>query len=70
MTIQEAKDFLQSQGYYVGNLWSTVDVTDMYPCTEEEAQFILDGALDNEGITEQIFASIKDLAEDKGLTKI
>lgn len=70
MTIEEAKDFLHSKGYYADCLWTTWDVQHLYECTEEEAQSILDGALNNEWITEQIFATIKDLAEDKGLTKI
>ena len=56
--VQKAKAVLKQHGYYVDNLWSTQDVTDRYECTEEQAQEVLDKALTNEYITEQVFLTI------------
>lgn len=70
MTTEEARELLRANGFFTDNLWHISDVKDNYKCTDEEAQSILDGALTNGWIMEQIFATIKDLAEDKGLTKI
>ena len=66
MTTNEAKQLLEERGYYTECLWATTDVQAQYKCTEKEAQEILSAALNNECITEQIFATIKDLAEEKG----
>ena len=52
--IEQAKAILKQHGYYVGNLWSTQDVTDYYNCTDEQAQEVLNTVLSSEGIMEQI----------------
>jgi hypothetical protein len=66
MTIQEAKDFLHSEGYYVGNLWTTQDVRFNFNCTEEEAQSILDLALTNDATMNQVWFAIDMIAIDRG----
>ena len=66
-TVEEAKAFLTEQGYYTGNLWCVEDVQSRYECTEEEAQDVLDGALNNEATMEQIWFAINFHAENDGL---
>lgn len=61
--IEQAKTILKQHGYYVGNLWTTQDVTDRYECTDEQAQDILDTALNNEATMEQIFYAIGDACD-------
>lgn len=56
--VEKAKAVLKQHGYFVDNLWSTQDVTDRYECTEEQAQEVLNKALTNEYITEQVFLTI------------
>ena len=68
-TVEEAKAYLTEQGFYTGNLWSVEDVQDNYDCTEEEAQEVLDGALQNEATMEQIWYAINFHAEDNGLER-
>jgi hypothetical protein len=61
--IEQAKAILKQHGYFVDNLWSTQDVTDRYECTEEEAQEVLETALTNEWVMEQIWFSIDDACD-------
>lgn len=68
--IEDAKEVLRNAGFFVDNLWSVNDVKDRYKCDDDTAQNILNGALTNEWISEQIFSTIKDLAEDEGLEEI
>jgi hypothetical protein len=68
-TVEEAKAFLTEQGFYTGNLWSVEDVQSNYVCTEEEAQDVLEGALNNEATMEQIWFAINYHAENDGLKK-
>ena len=66
MTIEQAKQVLKENGYYVDNLWhiddvklqSDVDVDD------DTAYDILNSALTNDWIMEQINVSISQLIED------
>ena len=41
MTIQEAKDFLRSEGYFVDHLLHVTDVQDKFKCDDDEAQDVL-----------------------------
>jgi hypothetical protein len=68
--IEDAKEVLRNAGYFVDNLWNVEDVKVRYKCDDDTAQDILNGALTNEWISEQIFSTIKDLAEDEGLEEI
>lgn len=56
--IEEAKKTLRSAGYFVDNLWCVEDVQTNYYCTEEEAQEVLYGALQNEATYQQIWEAI------------
>lgn len=69
-TIEQAKQVLRDNGYYVDNLWSVEDVVSNYNCTDEEAQEVLDGALQNDATMEQIWYAIDFHAEEIGLTKV
>jgi hypothetical protein len=69
-TIEQAKQVLRDNGYYVDNLWSVEDVVSNYNCTDDEAQEVLDGALQNDATMEQIWYAINFHAEEIGLTKI
>ena len=68
-SIEEAKAFLTENGFYTGNLWCVEDVQSKFECTEEEAQDVLDGALQNEATMEQIWFAINYHAEEQGLIK-
>ena len=63
LTIQTARKFLEQEGYYVDNLWHLDDVMESYECDEETAWEILDSAVSNDWITEQINVVISDEAE-------
>jgi len=58
MNIKQSKELLESNGYYVGNLWSVDDVHSRYECTNEVAQEILNKALTNEATMEQVWLLI------------
>jgi hypothetical protein len=61
--IAQAKKLLKDNGYYVDNLWQTKDVKMNYDCTEEQAQDILEKALNNDGTMAQQWFSIRYYAE-------
>lgn len=69
LTEQEAKAFLTEQGFYTDILWCIEDVQNNYECTEQEAQHVLHGALNNEATMEQIWFAINYHAENDGLIK-
>ena len=56
---EHAKQVLKDAGYYTDNLWHVSDVLNYHYCTDNKAQEILNKALTNEWITEQINAQIK-----------
>jgi len=60
--IEEAKNLLKKNGYYVDNLWHVDDVKQVVKCGNKRAQRILHEALTNEATFDQIWFSIKDLA--------
>lgn len=68
--IENAKQLLKRNGYYVGNLWQTCDVTMNYDCTEEQAQEVLDGVLTDDYISQQIFEGITMYADNLKLKEI
>lgn len=65
--IQQAKKTLEKHGYYIDNLWQTIDIMENYECTEEQAQKVLHSALTNESTMEQIFLVISFIATDMNL---
>lgn len=68
-SVEEAKAYLTEQGFYTGNLWCVDDVQANYDCTQEEAQDVLDGALQNEATMEQIWYAINYHAQENGLER-
>jgi hypothetical protein len=60
--IENAIQVLRKNGYFVGNLWQTCDITFNYDCTEEEAHKVLYKALTNEVTMEQIWFAISEEA--------
>lgn len=69
-SVQEAKAFLKEQGYYTDVLWCVDDVKNKFRCTEDEAQDVLDRALNSEGTMEQTWFDIDYYAVEQGLNKI
>lgn len=67
--IDDAKKLLKEHGYFVGNLWKTCDVTINYDCTEEEAQEVLEKALNYESVYELVWEGISYEAEDMNLKR-
>jgi len=69
LSIEDAKKILESNGYFVGNLWHVYDVTSTYKCTDEQAYGVLNDALTNEYLMEQIWDTIYLVAEDLNLER-
>lgn len=69
-TDDQLRKELERRGYYTGNLWTVSDVKIKFECTDEEAQDVLDNALQNEATMEQIWLSIQIFGEDAGLVSI
>lgn len=65
--IKQAKETLRKNGYFVDNLWSVEDVQDIFDCSDEEAQDVLNIALTNEGTMHHIWTAIRIAGEDKSL---
>lgn len=66
--IEKAKAILRDAGYFVDNLWTIRDVQDRFECDDNTAQDILNDALTNEYIVEQIFNTIISMSlNDYGL---
>ena len=65
---EKAKAILRDAGYFVDNLWTIRDVQDRFECDDNTAQDILNDALTNEYIVEQIFNTIISMSlNDYGL---
>jgi hypothetical protein len=69
LDIENAKELLKREGYFVDNLWQTCDVTINYDCTEEEAQEVLEKALNYESVYELVWEGINYEAEDMNLKR-
>lgn len=65
--IEQARQTLRSAGYQVANLWHIDDVKGTYNCTDEEAMQVLEDALTNPRIMEEVHYTISVHADDKGL---
>jgi hypothetical protein len=71
IAIANAMLVLKQAGYYVDNLWHTLDVMERFNCdNEEQAQSILHDALTNEYIVEKIFSTITDICREEGIEEI
>jgi hypothetical protein len=69
MTIEQAKQVLRDNGYFVDNLWNVTDVQEMFECTDEEAQEVLLASMTNEQTMEQIWYSIDEFGSMDNLTR-
>lgn len=69
--IEKAKETLRAAGYFTNNLWHIDDVKLRFAVFDDEnAQEILEAALTNEWIMEQIHYVINEVAEDFGFKRI
>ena len=68
--VTEALDYLESQGYFIHNLWHIQNVQDRFDCTEEEAFDLLDDAVCGEYIMEEINERITIFGIDRGLKEL
>ena len=66
MNVEQAKQVLKNNGYYIGNLWHINDVKDSpnsnenyFNCSDEMAYKILTDAIEQEGIYQSINDSIR-----------
>jgi hypothetical protein len=69
MTIEQAKQVLRDNGYFVDNLWNVSDVKQMFECTDEEAQEVLLASMTNDQTMEQIWYSIDEFGSMDNLTR-
>jgi hypothetical protein len=68
--IEEAKEVLRKAGYYTDNLWHIDEVKDRFNVVDDDdAQAILERALTNYWIIEQIHYGVGEVAEDMGFKK-
>ena len=70
MNVEQAKEVLKANGYFVDNLWNVVDVRSKFNCTDEQAQYILDKSLTNEATMEQIWFSIGEFGRIEKLEEV
>lgn len=69
MTSDDARKFLAEQGFFTGNLWHIEDVTSLYECSDKDAYKVLEMALTNEYLMEQIWDTIYLVAEELNLER-
>jgi hypothetical protein len=69
MTIEQAKQVLRDNGYFVDNLWNVTDVQVMFECTDEQAQEVLLASMTNEQTMEQIWYSIDEFGSMDNLKR-
>jgi hypothetical protein len=62
--IEQAKQLLKDAGYYVGNLWHISDVNTDFICTPQQAQEVLEQAINSDYIKGEINDTISMVAED------
>jgi muramoyltetrapeptide carboxypeptidase LdcA involved in peptidoglycan recycling len=70
MNVQEAKEVLKANGYFVDNLWCVDDVKAKFKCTDEQAQDVLLMSMINEATMEQIWFSIGEFGRIEKLEEI
>lgn len=69
--VKKAKEVLRQAGYFVDNLWHVDDVKLRFVVfDDEDAQDILNDALTNDWIMEQIHYGIGEYAIDKGFKSL
>lgn len=69
LTIEQAKQVLKDNGYFIDNLWTVHDVKSKYECTDDQAQNVLNSSLTNEATMDQIQFSIDEFSSLENLPK-
>lgn len=69
LSTHELRKELEQRGFYTGNLWNEEDVTIRYKCTKEQAQEVLDTALNCDSTMGQIWFAIEESARNMELQK-
>jgi hypothetical protein len=64
--IDNAKQYLESQGYFTANLWHTDDVCQNYNVNQDQALDIIEDAMTSEITIASIFEAIDIIAEENG----
>lgn len=70
LDIENAKELLKREGYFVDALWQTEDVKMNYHCTEEQAQKVLSRVFQYDAIYELVWEGIKYEAESMNLKNL
>jgi len=71
MKVEEAKKILKDSGYYVDNLWHVDDVHNKFKDADKwDAQDILNTALNNQYIIEDINDAIERAGDVEGFTQL
>lgn len=63
MNVDQAREVLKQNGFFVDNLWHIEDVKSCYHCDDKQAQSILECALTNDATMEQVWLAIQMEAE-------
>lgn len=64
MTITEAKKILESNGCYINNLWHVDDVKELFDCSNDEAQEVLNEVMTKDSVMEHIWVLIKEVGNN------
>jgi Zn finger protein HypA/HybF involved in hydrogenase expression len=67
MNVDQAREVLKQNGFFVDNLWHIEDVKSKFNCTDEQAQYVLEKSLTNEATMEQVWLSIGVFGEMENL---
>lgn len=69
LTIEQAREFLKSQGFFTDNLWHVDDVKTLFNVDDTQAQEVLLKSLKNDNTMEQIWFAIKEVGMSDGLSR-
>ena len=64
--IDNAKKYLESQGFFTANLWHTDDVCQNYNVNQDEALDLIEDAMTSDWMISNIFETIDIIAEENG----
>ena len=65
VSTEDLRKELEMRGFQTENLWQLEDVTHNFKCDSEVAMAVLQDALSNDWVTEQIYQAIDIVAEQK-----
>jgi hypothetical protein len=68
--INQAKNVLRKNGYFVENLWRIEDVKTRFKCDDETAQDILLRALTRGDVVTRTNEVIREISEEENLTEL